>query len=495
MRVIICNDRSKIKRSIMQRMPTEKAPDAEAQATLLERQRQLIEELQTLVNHVPYGLMVLEPGGVVRHLNAEAARQLRLPRHLAQGRTLGSLLDFDTMVEQAFLTGEGYTDRERIISTPRFQLHVLDSAVPVKAADGRVLSVVNTFREIQGAHRLAGRLAGSHARHTFDSVLGHSPALRTAVTTARKAARGTANILLSGESGTGKEVFAQAIHNESPRRDGPFIAVNCAALPRDLIESELFGYAPGAFTGAHREGRPGKFEAAQGGTIFLDEVSELPLDVQAKLLRVLQEREVVRLGSTRAIAIDARVITASNRDLQALVARQEFRADLYYRCQVIGVTLPPLRERPGDIALLAQHFLARYAAALGKPSREIPPEVLALLLRHPWPGNVRELENTLERLVNLSDGETLDASLLAWGTPEGPAPSPNASPNTSAVAPPAPRSLREAERQAIVAALRTHRFNVTRAAQTLGIAKPTLYAKLRLHGIALERPLAGPVSF
>ena len=240
-------------------MPTEKAPDAEAQATLLERQRQLIEELQTLVNHVPYGLMVLEPGGVVRHLNAEAARQLRLPRHLAQGRTLGSLLDFDTMVEQAFLTGEGYTDRERIISTPRFQLHVLDSAVPVKAADGRVLSVVNTFREIQGAHRLAGRLAGSHARHTFDSVLGHSPALRTAVTTARKAARGTANILLSGESGTGKEVFAQAIHNESPRRDGPFIAVNCAALPRDLIESELFGYAPGAFTGAHREGRPGKF--------------------------------------------------------------------------------------------------------------------------------------------------------------------------------------------------------------------------------------------
>ena len=454
---------------------------------LLERQRQLIEELQTLVNHVPYGLMVLEPGGVVRHLNAEAARQLRLPRHLAQGRTLGSLLDFDTMVEQVFLTGEGYTDRERIISTPRFQLHVLDSAVPVKAADGRVLSVVNTFREIQGAHRLAGRLAGSHARHTFDSVLGHSPALRTAVATARKAAQGTANILLSGESGTGKEVFAQAIHNESPRRDGPFIAVNCAALPRDLIESELFGYAPGAFTGAHREGRPGKFEAAQGGTIFLDEVSELPLDVQAKLLRVLQEREVVRLGSTRAVAIDARVITASNRDLQALVARQEFRADLYYRCHVIGVTLPPLRERPGDIALLAQHFLARYAAALGKPAREIPPEVLAQLLRHPWPGNVRELENTLERLVNLSDGETLDASLLAGHTPEGAAPDPAA----STAAPPAPRSLREAERQAIVAALRAHRFNVTRAAQALGIAKPTLYAKLRLHGIALERPLGG----
>ena len=459
------------------------APDEPA---LLERQRQLIEELQTLVNHVPYGLMVLEPGGVVRHLNAEAARQLRLPRHLAQGRTLGSLLDFDTMVEQVFLTGEGYTDRERIISTPRFQLHVLDSAVPVKAADGRVLSVVNTFREIQGAHRLADRLAGSHARHTFGSVLGRSPALLAALATARKAAHGGANILLSGESGTGKEVFAQAIHNESPRRDGPFIAVNCAALPRDLIESELFGYAPGAFTGAQREGRPGKFEAAQGGTIFLDEVSELPLDVQAKLLRVLQEREVVRLGSTRAIAVDARVVTASNRDLQALVERQEFRADLYYRCHVIGVTLPPLRDRPADIALLAQHFLERYAAALGKPVRQIPAEVLAALLRHPWPGNVRELENTLERLVNLSEGDALDVALLSLAPAhvarDAHAPTPS-TPAASA------GSLKDAERQAIVQALRAHRFNVTRAAQTQGIAKPTLYAKLRLHGIALERPL------
>ena len=452
---------------------------------MLERQGQLIKELQTLVNHVPYGLMVLEPGGVVRHLNAEAARQLRLPRHLAQGRTLGSLLDFDTMVEQVFLTGEGYTDRERVISTPRFQLHVLDTAVPVKAADGRVLSVVNTFREISGVHRLADRLAGSQARHTFDTMIGQSPALRATIAAARKAAAGQANVLLCGESGTGKEVLAQAIHNASERREGPFIAVNCAALPRDLIESELFGHAPGAFTGAQREGRPGKFEAASGGTIFLDEVSELPLDVQAKLLRVLQEREVVRLGSTRAVRVDARVITASNRDLHAMVARKEFREDLYYRCHVIALTLPPLRERPADVALLATHFLARYGAALGKPVHALPPAVLAALLQHPWPGNVRELENAMERLVNLSEGGTLDASVL------GLVPAP---PVAQAPADPAPRtevpSLRAAEREAIVHALKAHRFNVTRAAQALGIAKPTLYAKLRLHGIALERPLA-----
>ncbi|MDP4078195.1 sigma-54-dependent Fis family transcriptional regulator [Acidovorax sp. A1169] len=471
-------------------MPTKRPPAPVPAATspddLLERQGQLIEELKTLVNHVPYGLMVLEPGGVVRHLNAEAARQLRLPRHLAQGRTLGSLLDFDTMVEQVFLTGEGYTDRERVISTPRFQLHVLDTAVPVKAADGRVLSVVNTFREISGVHRLADRLAGSQARHTFDSMVGQSPALRATIAAARKAAAGQANVLLCGESGTGKEVLAQAIHNASARREGPFIAVNCAALPRDLIESELFGHAPGAFTGAQREGRPGKFEAASGGTIFLDEVSELPLDVQAKLLRVLQEREVVRLGSTRAVRVDARVITASNRDLHAMVARKEFREDLYYRCHVIAVTLPPLRERLADVALLATHFLARYGAALGKPVHELPPAVLAALLQHPWPGNVRELENAMERLVNLSEGGTLDAAVLGLVPASHGAqpPADSSAPSTEV------RSLRAAEREAIVHALKAHRFNVTRTAQALGIAKPTLYAKLRLHGIALERPLS-----
>ncbi len=476
----------------MPRKPPPSPPTAApSEAQALERQGQLIEELQTLVNHVPYGLMVLEPGGVVRHLNAEAARQLRLPRHLAQGRTLGSLLDFDTMVEQVFLTGEGYVDRERTIATPRFQLHVLDTAVPVKAADGRVLSVVNTFREISGAHRLADRLAGSHARHTFDSIIGQSPALLATMAAARKAAAGQANVLLSGESGTGKEVFAQAIHNASARREGPFIAVNCAALPRDLIESELFGYAPGAFTGAQREGRPGKFEAASGGTIFLDEVSELPLDVQAKLLRVLQEREVVRLGSTRAVRMDARVVTASNRDLHAMVARKEFREDLYYRCHVIALTLPPLRERPADVALLATHFLARYGAALGKPVHPLPAAVLAALLQHPWPGNVRELENAMERLVNLSEGGTLDAAVLGLAPPAhatGTTTYSGATPSVDATAP--VRSLREAEREAIVQALRAHRFNVTRAAQSLGIAKPTLYAKLRLHGIGLERPLA-----
>lgn len=452
----------------------------------LARQRQLTEELRTVVDHMPHGLLVLEPGGVVRHINAAAARMLKLPRHLAMGRPLGALVDFDPLVAQVFHTGEGYTDRERTISTPTLQLQVLDTAVPVKAEDGRVLSVVNTFREIEAVRRLAGRIAGNHARYTFDSIVGRSPVLREVIAAAQKAAQGSASILLLGESGTGKEVFAQAIHNASARSDGPFIAINCAALPRDLIESELFGHAPGAFTGARREGSPGKFEAASGGTLFLDELSELPLDIQAKLLRVLQEREVVRLGETQARPLDVRIIAASNRDLLAMVERREFRPDLYYRSHAIALTLPPLRARTQDIALLAQYFLDRHYARLGRPAQALPPDLLAHLMRYDWPGNVRELENALDRLVHLSDGSRLEAQTLSWLAPSAA----RAGAAHGDAAGPRARSLREMEVEAITQALRQHQYNVTRAAQALGIAKPTLYARLRRHGIALQRPLA-----
>ncbi|MDD2925962.1 sigma 54-interacting transcriptional regulator [Rhodoferax sp.] len=448
------------------------------------QQLQMIEELQTLVNHMPDGILVLGPGGVVRHINALASRLLNIPRHLAQGRPLAELLDFDTAVEQVFHTGQGYVDRELIIDSPTLKLHVMDTAVPVKGDDGRVLSVINTFREIERVRRLAGRLSGHQARYTFDSIIGNSPALQTVISAARKAARGTANILLSGESGTGKEVLAQAIHNESARRDGPFIAINCAALPRDLIESELFGYAPGSFTGARREGRPGKFEAASGGTIFLDELSELPLDVQAKLLRVIQEREVVRLGDTRPIPIDVRLLSASNRNLMQMVSRQEFRVDLYYRCHVIELTLPPLRDRPDDIPVLAQHFLDYYAAALSLRVRGFSRAAIHTMQKHPWPGNVRELENAVERWVHFAEGDEIDdiglhpTPIISHSLP---------APSSEVVSHPGGQRLAEVEREAIEAGLKLARFNVTLAASNLGISKPTLYAKLKRYGIKLER--------
>lgn len=455
-------------------------------------QARLIEEQQAMVDHIADGLLVLEPGAVVRHINRTAARLLHLAPEKAVGRPLGSLVDFRTVVEPVFATGEGYVDRELIIASPSLNLHLMDTAVPVRDTNGRVVSVVNTFREIQRVRHLAQRLAGSHARYRFEDIIGRSPVLQRAVADARKAARGNSNVLLSGESGVGKEVFAQAIHNASQRCEGAFVAINCAALPRDLIESELFGYAAGSFTGARREGRPGKFEAASGGTVFLDEVSELPLDVQAKLLRVLQEREVVRVGDTRGLPVDVRVIAASNRDLGQMVADRLFRGDLYYRCRVIEIELPALRQRPDDVPLLAHHFLSKYAGLLEKPVYGFAASAMQRLQVHPWPGNVRELENVIERAVNLCDHPEVDEGVLGLPARGQDAEAVPAGDEASAPAAAGPLALAEVEKTAIEAAIRHAGHNLTLASRLLGISKPTIYAKVRRHGIVVQRRQAGP---
>ncbi|RYX94428.1 MAG: PAS domain-containing protein [Comamonadaceae bacterium] len=450
---------------------------------LVDSQAEQLREQQAIVDHISDGLLVVDREGVVKHLNAAAGRILSLHPSQSIGKRFGELLDFEPIIAPILESGVGYQDRELIIDSPRRHLHLIDTAVPIKDRSGRVVSIVNSFREIQRARKVADRFNGSHARYTFANLVGNSEALARAVDAARKAARGFANVMLQGESGVGKEVFAQAIHNASERADGPFIAINCAALPRELIESELFGYSPGSFTGARKDGRPGKFEAASGGTIFLDEISELPIDVQAKLLRVLQEREVVRLGDARGIPIDVRLISASNRDLRAMSRVREFREDLYYRCHVIGINIPPLRDRPSDIPVLVNFFVARYAGLLKKGVFGFSPEALARLHSYNWPGNVRELENTIERIVNLTEHELVDLSdlpdeLQDWRGPVVAA---------AGIERPKPRSLHEVEREAIAAMLDHCGFNVTDAARRLGISKPTLYSKVREHGITLER--------
>jgi transcriptional regulator with PAS, ATPase and Fis domain len=422
-------------------------------------------------------------------MNAAAGRILNLNPRQSIGRPFASLLDFEPIIQPVLESGEGYIDRELLITSPRRHLHLIDTAVPIKDRHGKVLSIVNSFREIERVRRIADKLAGNHARYTFDSIIGASTALQESLAAARKAARGHANVLLQGPSGVGKEVFAQAIHNASHRTGGPFIAINCAALPRDLIESELFGYAPGSFTGAGRDGRPGKFEAASGGTIFLDEISELPIDVQAKLLRVLQEREVVRVGDTRGIPVDVRVVSASNRDLQAMSQRREFREDLYYRCHVIGINLPSLAERRDDIPVLANHFLRKYGQRLGKPVFQIDGDALRVLMDFDWPGNVRELENVLERIVNMVDGEVITVRDLPPAIREFESPVPVSTAATEGAGADAVRTLADLERAAIAEALRLCGYNVSEAARRLGIAKPTLYAKIRHYEIRMERPM------
>ncbi|WP_366918944.1 sigma-54 interaction domain-containing protein [Burkholderia aenigmatica] len=455
----------------------------------------LVEEQRAIIDHIGDGLMVLGQGGVVRHASTVAGRILGIDPATSIGRPLGDLIDFEPIIAPIFTTGVGYVDRELIIDSPARHLHLIDTAIPVKNSCGQVVSVVNTFREIKRVRSIAGKYAGNYARYTFESIVGQSGSLLDAVSAARKAARGAANLLLSGESGVGKEVFAQAIHNASARQAEPFIAINCAALPHDLIESELFGHAPGSFTGATKEGRPGKFESADGGTVFLDEISELPIDVQAKLLRVLQEREVTRLGDTKGIPIDVRIICASNRDLEAMVAAKEFREDLYYRCNVIEIAIPPLRSRKADITATANFFLSKYAALLNKKIFGFSKKALDQMNAYAWPGNVRELENLVERTVNLSEEGTIDdvSALLrpsrVVGSGAEPASTPERPDTQGGRGDQVVQSLKDVERNAISEALAACRFNVTRCAAILEISKPALYAKVKRYNIKLERPL------
>ncbi len=461
-----------------------------------DRQASLLAEQKAIVDHIADGLLVVDRDLIVKHMNAAAGRILSLDPRTSIGKPFGSLLDFQPIIEPILASGEGYVDRELIIDSDRRHLHLVDTAVPVKDRSGRVVSIVNSFREIQRVRSMANRIAGNYARYSFEHVIGSSAAITAAITSARKAARGVANVLLTGPSGVGKEVFAQAIHNASSRSQGPFIAINCAALPRDLIESELFGYVGGSFTGASREGRPGKFEAASGGTIFLDEISELPLDVQAKLLRVLQEREVVRVGHTRGLPIDVRLVSASNRDLVDMCRNRTFREDLYYRCHVIGIRLPALAERREDIPVLASHFLRKSAQLAGRAVQSLSDDAIARLMGHDWPGNVRELENVIEQLVHLVDGPVIAAAdIVGIGTALRPAPV--AALVAVEAAPDEVRPLKVIESEAVASALEACLYNVTEAARRLGISKPALYARIRAYGIPLQRrrpPVSQPAA-
>ena len=251
-----------------------------------------------------------------------------------------------------------------------------------------------------------------HTRYNSNDIIGQSEVMLKTIDKALRVSQGNSTIMLVGETGTGKEIFAQAIHNASNRAGKPFVAINCSALPASLIESYLFGYEEGAFTGAKKSGMPGSFEQANGGTIFLDEISEMDFNLQSKLLRVLQEKEVTRIGSSAPISIDTRIISATNRNLKELVQQKSFREDLYYRLDVISLKIPPLRERNGDIAVLAEHFLAQYCISLGKSVKRIHSDALNALQKYSWPGNVRELENTIEYAVNVVDIAEREISLM-----------------------------------------------------------------------------------
>jgi transcriptional regulator with PAS, ATPase and Fis domain len=299
-----------------------------------------------------------------------------------------------------------------------------------------------------------------------------SEAMRDVLALAERVAGVDTTVLLTGESGTGKELLARLIHDRSRRSRGSFVAVNCAALPEPLLESELFGHLRGAFTGAVAD-RRGLFEEANQGTLFLDEIAEAPTAIQVKLLRALQEREIRRVGSVAPIKVNVRLLAATNRDLDRAVARREFRRDLYYRLNVINIAIPPLRDRPDDILPLARLFVDVYAKAQGKEIRAISAEALNLLTAYPWPGNVRELENVIERAVVLATRDRITVAELPPSVRGG-----KAAAFGDWIE---PRSLAELERRAILAALDRHKGNRTRTAKELGISLHTLWRKVKAY--------------
>ncbi|MDR0701432.1 MAG: sigma-54 dependent transcriptional regulator [Azoarcus sp.] len=327
-----------------------------------------------------------------------------------------------------------------------------------------------------------------------DDTIAEDPRTRQLLALAAKVAETDATVLLTGESGTGKEVFARYIHHHSPRRAAPFVAINCAAIPENLLEATLFGYEKGAFTGA-QSGQPGKFEQAQGGVILLDEISEMPLGLQAKLLRVLQEREVERVGGKKPVPLDIRVLATSNRDMEKEIAAGRFREDLYYRLNVFPLRIPSLRERPGDIMPLARYFLARHAQRAGRQAW-FSPEAEALLPRYRWPGNVRELENAMHRALILTSGDTVGAETLRLCLPNGTedgegnesaeaavlATKTGASVNFASCLPPCapkPGNMRDLEREHILATLREMDGSRKKTVEKLGISERTLRYKLQ----------------
>ncbi|MBE3582035.1 MAG: sigma 54-interacting transcriptional regulator [Thermoanaerobacteraceae bacterium] len=354
----------------------------------------------------------------------------------------------------------------------------LAKAKPIKALENnQLLGNIVVLSRMKGVQSKNHRSYTAH--YTFDDIIGNSPSLRKAVEMARAAAELDVRVLLEGESGTGKELFAQAIHNGSARRKGPFVALNCSAVPRELFESEFFGYSEGAFTGAKKGGKPGKFELANGGTLFLDEICTLPWEMQAKLLRTLQQNEIIRVGGNEVIPVNVRIVAATNTPLEELVACGEFRQDLFYRLNVIVIKIPPLRERVEDIPLLFEYLVEKISRKLGKKILRTDREVIDVLCAYHWPGNVRELENCIERAITLARENIIRVEDLPCEVLKGKNERRNMPPGEL-------KSLRTLEKETIVRSLARFNGNVSKASKALGISRTTLYKKIREYDIRIR---------
>lgn len=456
-------------------------------------ERERAARFETILDHSREGIITTDDSGRVIQMNAAARNTLKIDAEEPIGQLLSRVVA-DEKFNELIRGGDDLSDE--LIKIGRKKIIVSKTAARL---GGKTVGSVITFQDITNVRdteiKIRNKLheRGLVARYTFRDIAGTSGAVRKAVETAKTFAGTQSSILITGETGTGKELFAQSIHNGSDRSGGPFVAVNCAAIPENLMESEFFGYAGGAFTDAMKEGKIGYFELAHGGTLFLDEVSEIPHRLQGKLLRVIQEGEVMPIGHDKIIPVDVRIVCASNKDLRVLTRQGAFREDLYYRLAVLQLRLPPLRDREEDILRFAEQFL-NSAPRKGKGSPiGLAPELAELFLRLPWEGNIRELRNVCEQLSVLNGSGLITAEEARGILPDagGCVPHSESATIAAAEAKTLADDLASAERERIRAALRECADNKTRAARRLGIDRSTLWRKMREHGMDTE-PLRLP---
>ena len=430
------------------------------------------DQLLVIMNSVNEGILAIDNAGKITHVNEFAGAMLNHKPQKLLNRPIDEILS-DSHLFDVITTGEGYNNKE--IYDFRLKKQFLSTARPI-ISHHRIIGAVATFRPLEEVKQLLLDYTEQRMDVTINTLIGNSEIMADLRRKVLQFAGSTSTVLIRGESGTGKELIARAIHSASPRKNKPFIAINCSAIPDALLESELFGYEEGAFTGANKRGKPGKFEIADGGTIFLDEIGDMPIRLQAKILRTLQEKVVTRLGGNNPLNIDVRIIAATNQPLEKMIQQGEFREDLYYRLNVIPIYIPPLRERKEDIPPLLEHFSKKYNKLFKKSITGFSGQALEAIMAYHWPGNVRELENTVEYAFNLETTSCILEKSLPFKLRE--AKLKNKSP--------AFNTLKEVEKNHIKAVLESFGPGTEQkklAAEVLGIGIATLYRKIKEYGL------------
>ncbi|MBP2626580.1 MAG: modulated sigma54 specific transcriptional regulator, Fis family [Firmicutes bacterium] len=440
--------------------------------------------LEATISFIDEGIIMVDSMGKIIQSNHEGLHMLQISLEETENYSIFERLNPDSMIIQAVKSGTtlNYMEETMVINQNE-QTYIISTRPVFLHTDTEVAGAVLRLSHVDKINALVARRTGNSATFCFADIIGNDEATRKTKLMCQRFSTSPENILLMGESGTGKELFAQSIHNFS-RPNGPFIAINCAAMPRNLIESELFGYEGGSFTGSERGGRPGKIELASGGTLFLDEIGDMPFEIQAVLLRVLEDKKVMRVGGKRYQPVDFRLVAATNKDLYKMVEEKTFREDLYFRLSVLKLQIPPLRERSNDILVLARHFIQNYCRRVKLPIPQISDLVFKIVSKYSWPGNVRQLENAMIYAVNMAQGNYIYPEHLPEEILRNKITTP-----TQVSFPPADisiknmMSLRDAEILFIRSALSRVNNNVVQAADFLNISKSTLYRKIKEYGI------------